>query len=210
METNELSPAKETSRKKISKKALVVSLITVLLIGGAAYRFKDQFIVAMVNGQPLSRLALIKELEKQAGKNTLEGLVTKTLVLQEAEKQKVTVGDEEVSQEMAQIEEDVAAQGQDLTQVLGMQGMSREDLREQIRIQKIVEKIVKKDVEGVTEEEVENYFAENEDSFSEDADVEELKKNIRQSLEQQKLSESINLWITALRDSAEINYLKKF
>ena len=209
METNELPPVKKTPRKKISKRALVVFLATVLLVGAAAYRFKGQFIAAMVNGQPISRLALIKELEEQAGKNTLEALVTKTLILQEAEKQKVTVGDEEVSQEIAQIEEDIAAQGQNLTQVLGMQGMSREDLREQIRIQKIVEKIVGEDIE-VTEEEVENYFAENEDSFSEDADVEELKENIRQSLKQQKLSEGINLWITALRDSAEINYFKQF
>jgi len=209
METNDLSPTKETSRKKISKKALMVSLVAALLVGGAAYRLKDQFVVAMVNGQPISRLALIKELENQAGKNTLEALVTKTLVLQEAEKQGVTVGDEEVDQEIARIEEDVSAQGQDLTQVLGMQGISREDLREQIRIQKIAEKIVGEGIE-VTDEEVENYFAENGDSFPEDADTEELKKNIRQSLEQQKLTEGINSWVTALRDSAEINYFKKF
>ena len=209
METNELPPTKENSRTKIPKRSLVIFLVTVLLVGGVAYRFKAQFIVATVNGQSISRLALIKELEKQAGENTLETLVTKTLVLQEAEKQKVTVGDEEVSQEIAQIEEDIAAQGQELSQVLGMQGISLEDLEEQIRIQKMAEKIVGEGIE-VTEEEVENYFAENEGSFSEDADAEELKKDIRQSMEQKKLSEGINLWITALRDSAEINYLKKF
>ncbi len=208
MEEKEPTPIKNNPKVKLPKKGLA-ALLVVALIGGVAYRFKDQFIVATVNGEYISRLALVKELEGQYGKSALEAMVTKALVLQEAEKQGIAVGGEEVDQEIKKIEEGITAQGQNLDQVLGMQGISREDLKEQIRIQKIAEKIVGKDIE-VTDEEVENYFEENKDSFPEDAEEEELKKNIRQQLEQQKLGEGINSWITSLRDSAKINYLKEF
>ena len=196
-------------KELVSRKNLIVFLLTISLTGGVLYRSKDQFIVAMVNGQPISRLVLIKELEKQYGKDTLDVFVTRALIWQEAEKQGVTVSNEELDQEIKQIEEEMAAQGQDLNQLLGLQGVTQDELKEQIKIQKVAEKIVGKDIE-VTDEEVENYFTENEESFPEDTSTEEIKQNIRQQLEQQKLNEGINLWIESLRNSAEITYLKKF
>lgn len=192
-------------KELISKKNLVIFLLTIGLTSGVLYRFKDQFIVAMVNGRPISRLALIKELEKQYGKETLDVLITQNLIWQEAEKQGVTVSSEELDQEIKKIEEEVAAQGQDLSQLLSAQGMTPDELKEQIKLQKTAEKIVGKDIE-VTDEEVETYFAENEASPSGDTMTEEIKQNIRQQLEQQKLSEGINQWLESLHDSAKITY----
>lgn len=199
-------------KELVSKKNLLVFLLTIGLTGGVLYYFKDQVIVATVNGQPILRFTLIKELEKQSGEEILNVLVTQALIWQEAEKQGVTVSNEEVDQEVKQIEEELAAQGQDLNQVLSLQGMTRDELKEQVSIQKVAEKIVKKNTKEVevTDEEVENYFVENKDSFSEDADEEETKKNIRQQLEQQKLNQAIGLWVESLRDSADITYFKKF
>ncbi len=194
-------------KKLISRKNFLVFLLTIGLTGGVLYRFKDQFIVAMVNGQPISRLALIEELEKQYGKDTLDVLVTRALVWQEAKKQGVTVSSEELDQEIKKIEEEVAAQGKDLNQLLSMQGMTQDELKEQIKIQKTAEKIVGKDI-AVTDEELENYFTENEASSSGDTSTEEVKQNIRQQLEQQKLSEGINQWIESLHNSAKITYFK--
>jgi len=211
METDKPTPTEKSPQRKlpkISKKVFIVLFAAILLASGAYY-FRGQFVVAMVNGRPISRLALIKELEKHSGEGTLEALVTKTLVLQEAKKQGVSVSDQEINQEMGRIEENVAAQGQDLSTVLGMQGISREDLEEQIRMQKTAEKIAVGDLE-VTDEEVENYFTENQDSFPEDAEAEEIKKNIRQQLEQQKLNAAINSLINSLREGADINYLREF
>ncbi len=204
--TGEKSP--QGKMPKISKKVLVAVLVVVLLAGGAYY-FKGHFIVATVNGSPVFRLTLINELEKQSGEGTLQALVTKKLVLQEAKNQGVSVSDDEVNQEIAKIEENISAQGQSLDQVLGIQGISREDLKDQIRIQKIAEELAGKDLE-VTDEEVEDYFKENQDSFPEEASEEELKGNIKQRLEQQKLNEAINSWIESLRNSATINYFKEF
>ena len=42
------------------------------------------FVVALVNGEPISRIEVIKALEKQGGKATLDSLVTKKLIAQEA------------------------------------------------------------------------------------------------------------------------------
>ncbi len=199
-------------KELVSKKNLAVFLLALGLTGGVLYYFKDQFIVARVNGQPIFRLALIKELEKQFGEETLNVLITQALIWQEAEKQGVAVSNEEVDQEIKQIEGELAAQGQDLNQVLGLQSMTQDELKGQIRIQKLAEELVKKDAKDleVTDEEVENYFTENRDSFPEDVDAEEAKTDIRQQLEQQKLNQGIGSWVEALRNNAEINYLKKF
>jgi len=97
--------------------------------------------VATVNGQPISRLTLIREMEKSSGKQVLEGLIGKTLILQEAKKQNIFVGKEDIDQEMAKIEENFKNQGQDLNQLLAFQGMTRADLEEQIQLQKTAEKL---------------------------------------------------------------------
>lgn len=199
----------ELTKVLFSRRNLIIFLITVGVVGGGLYGFKDQFIVATVNGQSISRLELIQELEKQYGQGTLESIVTETLILQEASRQGVSTSDEEISQEIQKIEEGMAAQGQDLSQALSLQGMTMEELKEQIGLQKMVEEIVKKDIE-VTAEEVEAYYEENKDSFPEDEDIEALKSGIKLQLEQQKLTEGINSWIKGLQDNAAINYLKKF
>ena len=199
----------ELTKALFSRRNLIIFVITIGLVGGGLYGFKDQLIVATVNGQFISRLELIKELEKQYGQGTLEAIVTEALILQEANKQGVSISEEEISQEIQKLEEDMAAQGQDLSQILSLQGVTQEELKKQIMLQKTVEEIVKKDIE-VTAEDVEKYYEENKDSFPEDEDVEALKNDIKLQLEQQKLTEGINSWIQGLHDSAKINYLKEF
>lgn len=188
------------------RKKIIVFLI-VLILTGLAYFLKGQFIVATVNGQPIWRSTLINELEKQGGKQTLEGLITKTLIFQEAKKQKVNVSEEEIGQEIKKIEESLASQGQDLNQALGAQGINLDELRKQIRIQKIVEKILGKDIE-VTDGEVEAYIKENQDFFPEDTDTKEAREEIRGQLKQQKISEEFEVWIGALYGQAKISYFR--
>ena len=207
MKTNWLTLIKEKLEKERVKRNLVILIAIAILGGGVLYRFKGQFIVASVNGQFISRLSLIAELEKQGGKTTLDSLITQALILQEAEKKGITVGNDKLDQEMQQIEANLTSQGQNLEQVLGLQGMTQDQLREQIRIQKIAEEIVGKDIE-VTDEEVENYYKENVDSFPKDKDESEIRASIKQQLKQQKINEAIQLWIQSLHDNAKITYFK--
>ena len=197
-------------RKKLKKdKKAVVFLITVFFGFGALYFLKGQLIVAMVNGRPVSRLALIKKMEKQAGKVTLDTLITETLILQEAKKQNVVVVDEEVDQEIKKLEDDLARQGQDLNELLSLQGSTKDTLRERMRIQKIIERIVGRDIQ-VTDEEIETYLEQNKEFIPEDADLEEVKTDIKGQLTQQKLNEKIQTWIKSLNESADIKYFLEF
>lgn len=184
---------------------IIVILVLVILLGGLYY-FKNQFISATVNGQPIWRLTLIKELEKQSGKATLENLVTKALILQEAKKQKVVISQEEIDQKMKELEDNFTSQGQNLDQLLEAQNMTRTQLREQIEVQMIVEKIVSQDVE-VTDEEVADYLKANPDYLPEGSDLESVKEEVKQQLQQQKSSDQVQSWIDSLRENAQINYL---
>lgn len=187
------------------KKSYVIAVIAVLVIAGLLYFFRSWFVVAMVNGQPVSRLTYINELERQAGKQTMNSLVTKTLIMQEAKKQNVTVTDSEVNGEISKIEANLKQQGQRLDQVLTMQGMTRDQLVEQIRIQKSIEKMVGKNIK-VSDKEVDDYIAANSESLPQDTDEAALKKTARQSLEQQKLNQEVQKWLENLQKNAKITY----
>jgi len=195
------------NKKKIKSlpTIIIIFLVLVILISGLFF-FRSRFIVAVVNGQPITRFNLINELEKQSGKKTLESLIIKTLIFQEAKKQKISVSKEEVNQEIKQLEESFSSQGQDFNQALEDQGMTQNQLQEQIEIQKIVEKIVSGSVK-ITEEEVEKYLEENKELFPEGTSTEDVKAEVRQQLENQRLSEEIQTWIESLKNNAKITYL---
>jgi parvulin-like peptidyl-prolyl isomerase len=196
---------RDKKKKPAAPAIIIVVLVLVILVGGLYY-FKNQFISATVNGQPIWRLTLIKELEKESGKATLENLITKALILQEAKKQNLVISQEEIDQKMKELEDNFTSQGQNLDQLLEAQNMTRDQLKEQIEVQLIVEKIVSQDVE-VTDEEVAAYFEDNPDYFPEGSDLESVKEDIKQQLKQQKSSDQIQSWLDSLRSNAQINYL---
>jgi foldase protein PrsA len=187
------------------KKSYVIAVIAVLVIAGLLYAFKSWIVVAMVNGQPISRLSYINELERQAGKQTMNSIVTKTLIFQEAKKQNVTVTDAEVNAEIKKIEENLKKQGQRLDQVLTLQGMTKEQLVEQIRLQKLIEKMVGKNVK-VSDKEVDEYIAANKEQLPQEADEAALKKSSRERLQQQKLNEEVQKWLEKLQKEAKVTY----
>lgn len=202
---SEVTPLPQSTPKTSSKKMTVFFIVVLILFG--LYLLKDKYIAAVVNGQPIPRYTLHMELEKQAGRQALDGLITKTVVMQEAKKQGVEVPQEDIDAQMSKIEESLTAQGQTLDQILEIQGLSREDVIEQIKLQLMIEKIVGQDIE-ISDEDVESYMEENKESLPDDADMEELKTTLKENLKQQELNAKIQDWIQELRDSANImNYL---
>lgn len=165
--------------------------------------------MALVNNRPISRLALIGELEKQAGQQTLDTLITKSLILQEADKQNIRIGQERIEEKIKEIEEQVKSQGADLDVLLQNQGQTRRGLGEEIKIQLIIEEILGKDIE-ITEEELQNYFEENKEYLGEDANFEEMKEALKEQLRQEKTNEKITSWLEELKKNARINYFLKF
>lgn len=190
--------------KSLRNKFIVAALV-IILLAGLLYFFRSLFIVAIVNGQPIDRISFTKELEKAAGPQILNQLVTKALVLQEAKKQNVAISDNEIAAEIKKIEDQLTAQGQKLDDALAAQSMTRKDLQEQIRIQKLAEKMLAKEVE-ITDKEVDDYVTQNKDALQQSSNSGELKKQVREQLKQQKLQERFRTWLQELQQKAKILY----
>src|SRR6185437_15716292 len=69
------------------RKSYIALIIIIILLGAAIYYFRGLFVAAVVNGQPISRLEVVQQAEKQSGKQTLDTLVRDALIEQEANKE---------------------------------------------------------------------------------------------------------------------------
>lgn len=199
-----LTPTKSVfpTAPRSNSRVLVLALVVVVAV---LYYFRGQLIVAIVNGQPIFRNKLISRMEKQVGKQTLETIITETLVLQEARKQNIDVSAEEVQTELSQVKESFAAQNQDFDQMLTLQGLTEEDILQQIKLQKMVEVLASQEVQ-VTEEEIDEYLELNKDFLPEDSEEEELRETTREQLVQQKRSTQIQEWLQGVQNKAVIDH----
>lgn len=191
------------NRKKL---ILIASILAAISLG---YLGKGLFVAALVNGMPISRLTVVKELEKQGGSQTLDNLVVKSLIFQEARKKGVEVSQGEIDSELSRLEQIVKEQGMSLDEALSLQNQSKSDLIEQIKIQKTVEKILADKI-VVTDEEVKDYFEKNTDLYDKGAKLEDVSGDIKNQLAQTKLSSAYQSWITDLKANASINYFVNF
>lgn len=199
-------PTRKTLKNSKLKNLLIPAAIIVISL--LLFLVQRQFIVATVNGRPISRIDLIKELEKKDGKAVLETLVTEQLILQEAEKRKITILDTDVKGEIANIEKSVSEQGQNLDALLSQQGMTRSDLLKQVKIQLLLKKMAGGNI-TVTDKEINDYLEKNKDSIPQGTDPATLKPRIKTQLVQQKTSDKIQKLISDLQAKAKIQYLLK-
>lgn len=206
---NQLTP-QETSNyvnlkfKKPKSFAIAIGVAVVLILA-ALFFAKGIFVAATVNGSPISRLSVIKELEKQGGKQALEAIIDKKLIETELNKQKVSVTKEEVDAEIEKIKTQVTAQGGTLEMALAQQGLTEEKLREQITIQKKLEKLLADKV-AVTEAEIETYIKDSKATPPKDVTIEAFRKQISEQLKGQKFQQEAQKWVSDLTASAKIKY----
>jgi foldase protein PrsA len=191
-----------------SRRRWITIGVVVLILLGLLYYFKSFFIAATVNGQPITRYEIVKELEAQGGKQTLNNLVTEKLIQQEAKKQNVTVDQKEVDNEIKKLDDSLKKQGQSLNDVLTARGLTHDGLEKQIRIQKIIEKLLGKSV-TVSDSDVNKYIETNKQMYPDGATA-QVKTQVKDQLKQQKLSEKFQTWISDLEKKAKINYFVSY
>src|SRR5882724_707062 len=187
------------------RKSLLIAVAVIIILGALLYAGRGLFVAAIVNGQPISRLSIVKEAEKQSGKQALDTMIRNILVEQEARKANVTVNDKEVDDEIKNVETNITKQGQKLDQVLAMQGMTRDDLRKLIRLNKLVGKIVGKDVK-VADKEIDDYIATNKDSLPQGQSDAQLRASVKNRLQQEKLNQKVSQWVQSLQSKAKVIY----
>ncbi len=180
----------------------LIALIALIAI--FIYFFKNQFVVALVNGKPITRTAYNQAVLEQSGSSILQRLVTEELIKQEAQKQNLTVTNQEVEEEIASIEQNLSSQGQDFEQLLTLQGTTRAGLANQIRLQKLLGQMAA--VEQATQEEIDNFLEENAELLPEDATEEELNDIARQQIESQNQNAAVQDFLSQLESNAQVNY----
>ena len=183
--------------------------LIIILLAALAFSLRSFFVVALVNGQPITRLSLIAELEKQGGKQTLSALVNQALILQEAKKKNIEVSQGEIDRSAKQIEESLKSQGQDLNTALAMQGLTRQDFLMQLKLRSLVEKLLAGQIK-VTDKEVNDYIEKNKETLPTDLKEDEIKKGVAEQLKQRKLASKSQEWLTGLAKSAKINYFVNY
>ena len=187
-------------------KLLLIALWTAVLVVVLALLFSNGFLVAAtVNGSPISRLAVIQELEKQGGKQALEAMVDKKLIETELASNGITIETSDVDTKITEIEAQVATQGGTLEEALASQGMTMEQLRTQLETQLKLEKLLADKVQ-VTEEEITAYITENKITPPKEVSIEEVKAQVREQLKQEKFQAEAQKWVAAITEKANIKY----
>lgn len=183
-----------------------VVLIVLLAVGGLYY-FRGVFVAAVVDGKPITRLSVIKELEKQSGQVVLDALITDALVKKAIAN--VEVGNEEIDKTIDEIEENIIAQGSTLQLALSAQGLTEDKFREQVSIQKKVRKLLAGNIQ-VTDEEVVTYIRDSKTVAPKGMSQADFRTQIKEQLEQQKFAVEAQKWIAELRTAANVKYFVSY
>lgn len=185
-----------------NRRSLILAIIVIVLVL-AIYIGKSLFVAALVNGQPVSRLAIIHDLEKQSGKAALDAVITRMLVFQEAQKKNITASEKDIDSEISRIRSQFQAQGQNLDQLLATQGLTKEKFRDEVKVQILVTKILGNQVK-VTDKEFNDFLDKNKDLLANEKDQNVAKTSLRQQMEQQKLAQKYQEWIVTVKKNAKV------
>ncbi len=199
------SENKEILKSKKPKPLVIAIGVAAALIIVALFFAKGLFVAATVNGSSISRLSVIKELEKQGGKQALEAIIDQKLIETELNKKGISASKEEVDVEIEKIRTQVAAQGGTLEMALAQQGLTEEKLREQITTQKKLEKLLADKV-TVSEAEIDAYIKDSKAALPKSVKMEDVRMQVGAQLRQQKFQSEAQQWVSELTANAKIKY----
>jgi parvulin-like peptidyl-prolyl isomerase len=198
--------SKETNSQErggIKKPNLRTIFFGVLLVGLLTLFFfnKNILIAAMVNGKPIFRWQLNKTMVSRYGQQTLEGMIGELLIVDAATSVGVAVKQETVDAKVAEI---VGSLGDnvDITELLRLQGMTRDEFENQIRLQLTVERVLAKDF-AATDKDIEQFIATNSGRFTA-TDAATIRLQARQAIIDEYVSGRFQPWFTQLKEKATI------
>ncbi len=174
---------------------LVFGLIGLLIVN------RGMFIAAVVNGKPIFKWNLNSVLVSRYGQQTLDGMITEKIIAEEAQKSNISVTQEEINQ-----------RGEDILQSFGstlsvdeflqLQGLSRSEFDNQLKLQLTVQKILTKDLQ-ISDQDIEMYIASN-SAMLIATEPAKLREEARNAIIDTHVSEEFQTWIQELRDKASV------
>ncbi|MHB9019866.1 MAG: SurA N-terminal domain-containing protein [Minisyncoccota bacterium] len=199
----------EKENRKIAintKTAVIIGVVVVVL--ALLFVAKGLFVAAMVNGSPISRFAVIHELEESSGKAALESLIIEKLINDEADKKGIEVTDEDVNAEVANAESQIKSQGGTLDEALKSQGMTLDILKKQIVIQKELEGLLADKIQ-VTDADIAKFITDNKVEIPKGEEA-TYNAQIAQQVRQQKLSTESQVLVESLKAANSIRYFVNY
>jgi foldase protein PrsA len=187
------------SYRLVSKRNILLAVVLLLIL--AAWFGRSFYIAATINGSPITRIELNKQLLDRFGEQTLDQLITQKLVEAEIKKQKVVITSAEVDSRVQEIEKTLP-QGMSLEEAVKMQGSTLEELRNQLALQMGVNKMLEDRVE-VSDAEIDNFIKENSQILTA-TDAAAQKEEAKAAIKDQKLGELIQSWLEELKNNAKV------
>ena len=192
---------------KMPGKRVVYAIVVLVLLGGAIFYFKSFFVVAMVNGRFISRVELVRETEKIAGKQALDSLIVRKLL--DKKIKDIQVSKEEIDKETKTTEDMFTSRGASLKDVLASNKITEKDFRDRIIVQIKLKKLVADKI-VVTDAEVTNFIKQNKVGLPSGTDMNTFKAQISNTIQQNKLNQAIDQIVATLKKEAKIRYFKEF
>ncbi|MBI2611755.1 SurA N-terminal domain-containing protein [Candidatus Gottesmanbacteria bacterium] len=188
--------------QKLRQKRTPILLALLLVILALIY-FKTNLInIVTVDGNPITRWELEKELNTKFADQTLDTLISEKIILNQAKKEGITVNQNEIDNRIAEIEKRL--QGQlTLEDALKAQGLNQDSFRKQIEIQLVIDKMFTKDA-TVSQAEIDEYISQNQDFLTSSTEPAKLREDVYETLKQQKIGDLFDKWFTEIRQKVNI------
>jgi hypothetical protein len=178
---------------------LVVIILGLLLL---AYYKKNWFVAAMVNNQPISTFELNNKLNKLYKERVLNQMINEKVLEQEASKKGLQVSQDEINAKIAEQENQFGGK-ENFDSLLSQQGLTRDELANQTRLQLLVEKLYANE-SSPSAEEVEKYMTDNSTS-PEATEPAKFRQTAEEAVRQDKLSKVFSEQFQKLRQDAKVN-----
>ena len=176
-----------------------VLILGILLL--AIYK-KSWFIAATVNGMPITNPELQMQLNNQFRTQTLDQLITKKIILDEATKNNALPTEKEIDEKVKELETQVGGT-ETLDSLLSQQGQTRTSWRnDTLKLQLAITKLYEKEA-TVSAIEIAKYIEDNKEVMQA-TDSASQEKEAEEALKQQKLSQIFNEKFQDLRSKAKI------
>ena len=167
-QTTDNKPKKPKNKRLIA--SIVGGVVLIGAIGGGAYAYTNSQTVGSVNGDRITKSELYDTLSNVYGSVAVESLITKKVIEQEADKRDIKVKDSEINEEVDAYQTSYGGE-EAFASALKENGLTLEDFKEDIEVNKKIEKLMQQDIK-ITEKEVKAYYEENKANYDQPEQVE--------------------------------------
>lgn len=187
--------------RKMNTKLLSAALV-VLAIALLTYKFGPWAVPALVDGHPITRIAVWNRMEKSYGSQTVDDLVNEKVLDTAIAKSGVKVDQTQVDTQMKALETQFSTTG-GLDQALTQRGMTRADLEKQVRTQVAVETILADKITP-TDAEIAAQYASGAATTYKGQKLDDVKASIADQLKQSKMQDAFLAWFADVKKSINV------